>query len=375
MVFNVEDTAARLRGTRKRIMGSLDFEARAGRQMGGLDFEAEADVATANAVKTRKRRFKFPLVNENDYKAYILFQPIITTPPELGESMKAFGEMFKSLADLTMRAATGVTPTEDPIYPNSGREDYQSTTNNIMSNEKKELGKNSCKMYMPSNITFQDGVNYSTADLGFMGGAASEAISNGGGLLEGLASGGLSSLDNFYQALKGSVSQDAARLGVTRLAGMAGKNGAIDGAVRGSLRTSPISNMTMLFDKPNLRTFSFSFKMQPVSKEEAFEIVQIVKFFRTELYPEAFNTDTLGGISVPFGYRFPNEIQISMHYGDRGNNRNFIKFKPCYLTNFQATFNAPSGSFFKGGDWQETTISMTLRENELLNKDDIRKGY
>ena len=375
MVFNVEDTAARLRGTRKRIMGSLDFEARAGRQMGGLDFEAEADVATANAVKTRKRRFKFPLVNENDYKAYILFQPIITTPPELGESMKAFGEMFKSLADLTIRAATGVTPTEDPMEPDGGQANFVSNTNNIMSNEKKELGKNSCKMYMPSNITFQDGVNYSTADLGFMGGAASEAISNGGGLLEGLASGGLSSLDNLYQALKGSVSQDAARLGATRLAGMAGKNGAIDGAVRGSLRTSPISNMTMLFDKPNLRTFSFSFKMQPVSKEEAFEIVQIVKFFRTELYPEAFNTDTLGGISVPFGYRFPNEIQISMHYVDRGNNRNFIKFKPCYLTNFQATFNAPSGSFFKGGDWQETTISMTLRENELLNKDDIRKGY
>ena len=378
MVFNVEDTAARLRGTQRRLQaGSLDFEARAGRQMGGLDFEADADIATANAVKTRKRRFKFPLANENDYKAYILFQPIITTPPELGESMKAFGEMFKSLADLTMKAATGVTPSAQGQNnnPNSGQEDYQSNTNNIISNEKKELGKNSCKMYMPSNITFQDGVNYSTADLGFAGGAASEAISSGGGLLEGLASGGLSSLDNFYQALKGSVSQDAARLGATRLAGIAGKNSATDGAVRGSLRTSPISNMTMLFDKPNLRTFSFSFKMQPISKEEAFEIVQIVKFFRTELYPEAFNTDTLGGISVPFGYRFPNEIQISMHYGDRADNRNFIKFKPCYLTNFQATFNAPSGSFFKGGDWQETTISMTLRENELLNKDDIRKGY
>ena len=300
--------------------------------MGGLDIESQADAATANAVKTRKRRFKFPLANENDYKAYILFQPIITTPPELGDSMKAFGEMFKSLADLTMRAATGVTPTEAPVVENSGRENFQSTTNNIMSNEKKELGK-SRQCIMCDCKT------------------------------------------NFYQALKGSVSQDAARLGATRLAGVAGKNGAIDGAVRGSLRTSPISNMTMLFDKPNLRTFSFSFKMQPVSKEEAFEIVQIVKFFRTELYPEAFNTDTLGGISVPFGYRFPNEIQISMHYGDRAHNRNFIKFKPCYLTNFQATFNAPSGSFFKGGDWQETTISMTLRENELLNKDDIRKGY
>ena len=160
MVFNVEDTAARLRGTRKRIMGSLDFEARAGRQMGGLDFEAEADVATANAVKTRKRRFKFTLVNENDYKAYILFQPIITTPPELGESMKAFGEMFKSLADLTIRAATGVTPTEDPMEPDGGQANFVSNTNNIMSNEKKELGKNLNINAFKNNPTYKSSLRF-----------------------------------------------------------------------------------------------------------------------------------------------------------------------------------------------------------------------
>jgi hypothetical protein len=228
---------------------------------------------------------------------------------------------------------------------------------------------------MPSSIVFQDGVSYSTADLGLAGGAAAAGMAKGEGMIESLASGGFQSLGNLYDALKGSVSQDAARLGATRLAGMAGKNGAIDGAVRGTLRTSPVANMTMLFDKPQLRTFSFSFKMQPVSEREAEMVSEIVKFFRTELYPDAFNTDTLGGISVPFGYRFPNEIKISLHYGKSNSGKNFIRFKPCYLTNFQATFNAPSASFFKGGHFQETTISMTLRENELLNKKDIQDGF
>tara|TARA_Y100000389_G_scaffold21733_2_gene18651 strand:- start:12688 stop:13788 length:1101 start_codon:yes stop_codon:yes gene_type:complete len=366
MVINVEDTAARLRGTQRRLMS------------GALDFEPGA--APVKALS----RLKFPLENETDYKAYILFQPVITTPPALGDGMAVLGEMFKSLTDTVMYAGTGTAPTgatpgtrpPDAIGGQSEAKTAfdQNGKRAILKNETKANSKMSCKMYMPSNITFQDGVNYSTADLGFVGGAASEAISNGGGVLEGLASGGVQSLDNFYQSLRGSVSQDAARLGATRLAGLAGKNGVIDGAVRGSLRTSPISNMTMLFDKPNLRTFSFTFKMQPTSEAEAREIVKIVKFFRTELYPDAFDTDTLGGISVPFGYRFPNEINISMHYGS-SSKKDFIRFKPCYLTNFQATFNAPSASFFKGGHFQETNISMTLRENELLNKKDIQDGF
>ena len=51
------------------------------------------------------------------------------------------------------------------------------------------------------------------------------------------------------------------------------------------------------------------------------------------------------------------------------------KAKGITPKNFQATFNAPSAAFFKGGHFQETTISMTLRENELLNKKDIQDGF
>lgn len=350
----------------------------------GLDFET---------LPTPKEdiRLKFPVHNENEYPAYILFQPVITTPPALGGSFSgAIGEMVKFISDTTYTAATGNAVPADPAQPAAGPgvggADVSAGENgpapaefkakSILTNEKKRNSRSSCKMYMPSSIVFQDGVSYSTADLGFIGGAASAGMANGQGMIESLASGGFQSLGNLYDALKGSVSQDAARLGATRVAGMAGKNGVIDGAVRGTLRTSPVANMTMLFDKPQLRTFSFSFKMQPVSEREARMVARIVKFFRTELYPDAFNTDTLGGISVPFGYRFPNEIKISLHYGKgTSTGKNFIKFKPCYLTNFQATFNAPSASFFKGGHFQETTISMTLRENELLNKKDIQDGF
>ena len=367
MVFNVEDTAARLRGTRTRL----------NQLMGGLDFEIGTPPKTSP-------RLKFPLHNENEYPAYILFQPVITTPPNLGDGAAgAVGEMVKYISDTTYTAATGNAVVDADTIGEDGMSAVEREagagaefkTASVITNEKKRNSKTSCKMYMPSSIVFQDGVSYSTADLGFAGGAAAAGMANGQGMVESLAAGGFASLGNFYDALKGSVSQDAARLGATRLAGLAGKNGAIDGAVRGSLRTSPVSNMTMLFDKPQLRTFSFSFKMQPVSEKEANMVTEIVKFFRTELYPDAFNTDTLGGISVPFGYRFPNEIKISLHYGRTNSGKNFIKFKPCYLTNFQATFNAPSASFFKGGHFQETTISMTLRENELLNKKDIEGGF
>ena len=358
----------------------ISDEIRGAKARTGLDFEM------GPAPRKASPRLKFPLHNENEYPAYILFQPVITTPPALGGGASgAIGEMIKFISDTTYTAFTGnavvEADTSGPGNPESfvganGPAGAEFKAKSILTNENKTNSRSSCKMYMPSSIVFQDGVSYSTADLGFVGGAASKGMSEGQGMIESLASGGFQSLGNLYNALKGSVSQDAARLGATRVAGMAGKNGVIDGAVRGTLRTSPVANMTMLFDKPQLRTFSFSFKMQPVSEREAEMVSEIVKFFRTELYPDAFNTDTLGGISVPFGYRFPNEIKISLHYGRGDNNgKNFIKFKPCYLTNFQATFNAPSASFFKGGHFQETTISMTLRENELLNKKDIENGF
>lgn len=366
---------------------------------------------------SRRKRVKFPIENQADYKAFIKFQPVITDPPALGNDVKKLGELVKNSTDKIMAvitdpfAAAGSQPAQNTVaagrnsnlssdyevaafdqsiggggkwnsLANSvGPVNHHGAGNNLLQNSKKRNSQNSCVMYMPSSLNFQDGVNYSQADLGVFGAALEAGINNSGSVAGSLGSALGSSIKNVYDAMAGSMSQDAARLMTTKLAGMAGKNGAIDGAVRGSLRTSPVANITMLFDKPNLREFSFTFKMQPVTEEEAKEVNNIVKFFRTELYPSTFNYDQ-GDVSIPFGYRFPNEFNISFHYGlnreteeSRYSTGNFIKLKPCYLKNFTTNFNATNSTFYKGGYFQETSISMTFQENELLDRADIEEGF
>jgi len=343
---------------------------------------------------SRRKRVKFPIENQADYKAFIKFQPVITDPPALGNDFKKLGELVKNSTDQIMNVVTGQTAANITSGTNQGRDDgllgtetrvspsgQKGVGNNLLKDSKKRNSQNSCVMYMPSSLNFQDGVNYSQADLGVFGAALEAGINNSGSVAGSLGSALGSSIKNVYDAMSGSMSQDAARLMTTKLAGMAGKNGAIDGAVRGSLRTSPVANITMLFDKPNLREFSFTFKMQPVTEEEAKEVNNIVKFFRTELYPSTFNYDQ-GDVSIPFGYRFPNEFNISFHYGlnreteeSRYSTGNFIKLKPCYLKNFTTNFNATNSTFYKGGYFQETSISMTFQENELLDRADIEEGF
>jgi hypothetical protein len=345
---------------------------------------------------SRRKRVKFPIENQADYKAFIKFQPIITDPPALGNDFAKLGELVKNSTDKIMGVIAGTNAVDTAAGFNAGRDDGNlgspagnnvspngdnGVGNNLLKNSKKRNSQNSCVMYMPSSLNFQDGVNYSQADLGVFGAALEAGINSGGSIAGSLGSALGSSIKNVYDAMSGSMNQDAARLMTTKLAGMAGKNGAVDGAVRGSLRTSPIANITMLFDKPNLREFSFTFKMQPVTEEEAKEINNIVKFFRTELYPSTFNYDQ-GDVSIPFGYRFPNEFNISFHYGlnreteeSRYSTGNFIKLKPCYLKNFTTNFNATNSTFYKGGYFQETSISMTFQENELLDRADIEEGF
>lgn len=339
---------------------------------------------------SRRKRVKFPIENQADYKAFIKFQPVITDPPALGNDFKKLGELVKNSTDKIFDifdVISGQTAANiGDNYGIFGRNNVSPANeigvgNNLLKNSKKRNSQNSCVMYMPSSLNFQDGVNYSQADLGVFGAALEAGINNSGSVAGSLGSALGSSIKNVYDAMSGSMSQDAARLMTTKLAGMAGKNGAIDGAVRGSLRTSPVANITMLFDKPNLREFSFTFKMQPVTEEEAKEVNNIVKFFRTELYPSTFNYDQ-GDVSIPFGYRFPNEFNISFHYGlnreteeSRYSTGNFIKLKPCYLKNFTTNFNATNSTFYKGGYFQETSISMTFQENELLDRADIEEGF
>jgi len=351
---------------------------------------------TANFRAAAASQLKFPIENINDFKAYIRFQPIITTPPEFGEQGR-IGELIKKIIDVSSQpgALTGAGQGGNNIIKQLG--EFENQGGATMQPSKRRPSGRRCVLYMPSTFNMQDGVTYSTAALGMAGSIMKEGLEGGSGLFE--AGGGAikDAISSVFSGFSGSLGNDAARLAAARLSQGMSQNSAIDGAVRSSLKTSVHPNIALLFDKPELRSFRFQFKMQPTTEEEAKEIKAIVQFFREELYPESFGISATGAVDqqghggnqvnyeMKAGYKFPNEFQISLHYDldqqststvDNYKGSHFFKFKPTYLRSVNATYNSSNtNSFYKGGYFQETTLDLNFQENELMDKQAVRNGY
>ena len=218
-------------------------------------------------------------------------------------------------------------------------------------------------LYLPQGINIADAVNYENTDLGIIGNAARNGLNN---------------VDVGALLSKGpmEILSDATSLAETAVAGLGNwKNLGTAAAI--SAENIPevghaISSVTGITANPHrrsifrdvgLRQFSFSFTMQPMSEDEAGVIEDIVKFFRTELYPEKL-TD--------YAYRFPTKFLIEFQYnGQQVAN----KLQPCYMTSVQTQYNPNSSSFHTGGKFTETVISLTFQEETTLTKEKIVEGF
>ena len=355
------------------------------------------DTTKINFKAAAASQLKFPIENINDFKAYIRFQPIITTPPEFGEQGR-IGELIKKIIDVSSQPGAFTGGAQGNANIVNQMAEFQNQGNATMQPSKRRPTGRRCVLYMPSTFNMQDGVSYSTAALGMVGSVMREGLEGGSGLPEAGVGAIKDAISSVFSGFTGSLGNDAARLAAARLSQGMSQNSAIDGAVRSSLKTSVHPNIALLFDKPELRSFRFQFKMQPTTEEEAKEIKAIVQFFREELYPESFGIGTngagvddgLGGggqvnYELKAGYKFPNEFQISLHYDldqqsastiDNYKGSHFFKFKPTYLRSVNATYNSSNtNSFYKGGYFQETTLDLNFQENELMDKQAVRNGY
>ena len=124
-------------------------------------------------------------------------------------------------------------------------------------------------------------------------------------------------------------------------------------------------NLELLFDKPTLRGFSFSFDLVPRSKKEAEECVKIIRFFKQGMSPirSASNLFLLS----------PNVFQI--HYvldGNGDKDHPYIgKMKECAMTNFRVDYTPQQNySTLADGFMTAYKISMDLKELEPVFNDD-----
>ena len=138
----------------------------------------------------------------------------------------------------------------------------------------------------------------------------------------------------------------------------------------GQVTTNP--NTRVLFKQVNMREFAFTFKFIPTSQKEAEQVKQIIKLFRSELYPEDIVLPLSGESSISVGYKFPNKFQIRVLYDGQ---HVATKLKPCFLRDVGVTYNNTAMSMHSDGNFSEIEMTLSFQETRTLNKKDVEEGF
>ena len=224
------------------------------------------------------------------------------------------------------------------------------------------------ELYFPQSLTFNDDVNYNQVDLGPSGLTGLAAINNGKSLLNAVGKGVSEGVESIFNLARGTLSAEAAQVAGARAAQFIPREG-VRAAITTAIQTGVNPGTRLLFDKPNIRQFSFTFKLIATSAQEASQIEAIIKTFRMEMYPETINI----GAGIPAGYKFPNLFKIEFNM--RGANMKVPALQYCYLRSAQASYNATSMTFHDDGHPTEVDLTLVFQEYRALSKQDIQGGY
>lgn len=216
----------------------------------------------------------------------------------------------------------------------------------------------SVNLYLPQGITISDQVGYENTDLGLIG----SGIAFGAKTLyeQGVVKGSQSIINDGASTIDKAKSGFFTSEGKAYMAALAERFGGAAVAAGTGITANP--HRRSVFQDVSLRQFSFNFIMQPLSLREAEASKDIVKFFRTNLYPEQIGSDV---------YKFPTKFKIRFKYGDK---EVANKLLPAYLTSVQTQYNPRSSSFHKDGEFTEIGISLTFQEETTLTRQLVEQG-
>ena len=304
---------------------------------------------------------QFPLSEQTKYPGRISFQVIETTGYGIDVGDVQSSQVPNSVdngANAAAEADTGVLASLGNLVDLGG-----SLFNSTFSNSEETLGK-VVDLYLPAGVQVQDGVQFDNVDFGVRGAAA---FDNAGSMKDvvGKLINPLGEINALTEAMKNSPNKG--EYASAAASAIAQRAGTVTGAVVSSaLQTTTNPNTRAVFKQVPLREFTFSFKMLPQSQKEAQEIIDIVGFFREEIYPETYSAG-----NTPIAYKFPNKFGVSIKYDDKSTG---IDILPSYLRNMSTTYNGTSQSFYRDGKFSEIDLTLTFIESRTLSKQDIQNG-
>jgi hypothetical protein len=221
-------------------------------------------------------------------------------------------------------------------------------------------------LYMPAgNIVMNEGVQYENVNLDPMGAATSAALASGDSIMSAFGKGLAEGLQSIFNMRDNSTEQ-LARLATARL--MDKIPGGVGRAGQLAVQATTNPNTRAMFRNVNIREFNFTFKFIATSASEARIVEEIIRHFRTEMYPEAINP-----AGVPIGFEFPNAFDISFKY--KGQNAKIPKIETSYLRNIQTSYNPTSATFHADGQPNEIDLTLNFVEVRTLNKQDIQGEF
>ena len=120
------------------------------------------------------------------------------------------------------------------------------------------------------------------------------------------------------------------------------------------------SNLELLFDSVNLRTFPFTINFSPRTRAEAMTVKHIIRAFKSAMAAKKGTSDAgQGGAFL----RAPDVFQL--RYLHRGKDHPFLNsFKHCALTGMQVNYTG-AGTFASYSDGTPVNIKMSLTFKEL----------
>ena len=121
-------------------------------------------------------------------------------------------------------------------------------------------------------------------------------------------------------------------------------------------------NMELLFNGPQLRDFNFQFKLSPRSKDEAKEIIKIIRFFKQGMAPIRSESRLF--------LKSPHTFKLQYLHGKTADHKFLNKFKECALQSCTMTYGEQQYSTYEDGMMSSYNMSLGFKELEPVFNDE-----
>jgi hypothetical protein len=180
-------------------------------------------------------------------------------------------------------------------------------------------------------------------------------------IFEGLGEGAKTGLKDIKKLLDNPGGESADAVGMAIAAQVSG----VDGLLQRTTGNIFNPNMELLFKGPELRPFSFKFKLTPRSADESKEVIKIIRFFKQGMAPIRSESNLF--LKSPHTFRL-----AYLHRGADGElHRGLNMFKEVALQGFGVNYT-PNGNYatYSDGIPVAYEINMTFTELEPVFNDD-----